>query len=480
MSEVGDAEETPEITPINIELGEQAERFSGFVIVRLDADQVPAESWTGDSLIELANAYGLQDLVDLLDEVGQPQSRRLINRSLLENLPRLEATARENGAPLRGSLADYWRIDLRNSESNIEEFAARLNELSVVASAYAELTVSGPGVFNASSNTRFMEQGYLLAAPQGINAPFAWGQTGGGGAGVGFTILEQGWLATHEELQNKPLTHLFGDNTFDHAGRLTAQEYIESVNHGTAALGIVLAENNLTGIVGVAADNISTQIVSYYNATDNSHVNVAEAIITALPSMTAGDVLLLEAQRDFRPVEVDEADFHAIQTAVGNGMIVIEPAGNGGHNIDDLLAEESGAIMVGAMLSNDNHNRQRDSNYGTRVNCSAWGENVTTCGYIGTNGALVADDPQAYTAKFGGTSSAAAIIAVVSLLVQAVAQANGQRLSACSLRELLRDPNNGIVSQIIFMDRVIGPMPNLEAILTNVLAGTIPHCQFWP
>ncbi|MGH9802642.1 MAG: S8 family serine peptidase, partial [Blastocatellia bacterium] len=64
--------------------------------------------------------------------------------------------------------------------------------------------------------------------------------------------------------------------------------------------------------------------------------------------------------------------------------------------------KESGAIMVGAV----GQNMQPRSNYGSRVNCFALGEDVFSTNVLG-----------GYTHRFNGTSSASAIVAGVALSV---------------------------------------------------------------
>jgi serine protease len=57
-----------------------------------------------------------------------------------------------------------------------------------------------PPTVNAGDDPRNTNQGYLDAAPKGINARYAWGFPGGDGAGANVVDMEQGWNLNHEDL----------------------------------------------------------------------------------------------------------------------------------------------------------------------------------------------------------------------------------------------------------------------------------------
>ena len=132
---------------------------------------------------------------------------------------------------------------------------ALIRELGDVESAYLMRPVPPP--VNPADDPRNVNQGYEDAAPNGIDARYAWRFVGGDGAGVGFVDMERGRNLNHEDLAAAGITLISGisnDFFFD----------------GTSALGEVLMVDN------------------YYNAVD--------AILDAVAHMAFGDVLLLEAQ----------------------------------------------------------------------------------------------------------------------------------------------------------------------------------------
>jgi hypothetical protein len=184
------------------------------------------------------------------------------------------------------SLTRYWRVDVRGLVEPLENLVKRFAQVSGVETAYAEMVVSDP-VVNAADDPFNAQQGYENAAPQGIDARWAWTQTGGEGQGVGVVDLEQGWRLGHEDLASKAPTLIFNVNR-DGVGTYVG-------NHGTAVLGEIAADDNTRGVVGIAPSLASLRVTSYFDGV--TAVHVADAAIAALPTMNAGDVLLMEVQR---------------------------------------------------------------------------------------------------------------------------------------------------------------------------------------
>ena len=188
----------------------------------------------------------------------------------------------------------------------------------------------------------------------------------------------------------------------------SAQQIPEWAGHGTAVLGIVAAVDNNKGVVGIAPQ-AKVRVVSQWFGT---HFNTAEAIAAAIEQMQAGDVFLIETtappdpKLGWVPVEVQPLVFDLIKMATSIGITVLEPAGNNtiskedgtivgiGSDLDAFTnnngkrvldrtttaCNDSGAIMVGAARSVVPHERLSFSNFGSRVDCYAWGEHIATCG----------------------------------------------------------------------------------------------------
>ena len=304
-------------------------------------------------------------------------------------------------------------------------------------------------------------QGYLDPAPKGIDAAAAWARPGGNGEGCRFASVEQGWTVHHEELQGMHFTHLFGRN-----GRFR--------EHGANTLGVVLARDNRQAGVGVAHGVNDVLLCS--EDTGEGTAETANAMLAALPALGPGDVLLVESQMpllgSMAPVESHDMAFEVIRLATAMGVTVVEPAGNGGRNLDGLVAptsrvaafnrgvRDSGAVLVGAATARVPHRRLGFSNYGSAVDCYAWGEYVVTVGGDPGNGTR-----NAYNFNYSGTSAAAAIIAGVALVLQGIARRSDcGPLRPRELRRILGDRSYGTPSARPGADR-IGVMPDLRKVL---------------
>lgn len=515
----GDSKTTPPERP-----GLPPGAYSGFVIVRMAAGVPPSFA----TLWDFARAEpGLPALKAVLElEIGQETAdqqlaarelgtadrraaRHLQSRPLIElrdySRERTEALIKglESGAatsrlPPLHSLTAYWRVDLRPFPERVLDVVAAFNALPEVDLAYRELTATDP----ASGGQVFAEdQGYLEDAPAGISAGWAWkalaeaALTQSTSALPKLTVcdLEQAWRPDHLDLEALKVPEPFYG-----ANRASLKEENAPGHHGTAVLGQLAAADN---VKGAAADYGRFVLSSHFKSKNETEApkselhpfagtngHVAAAIVGALVThldnpkpLELGDVLLLEVQRGLRPTEIDAADFDAIRLASARGVIVVEAAGNGGFNLDagldpdtgrsfrrgDSRFRDSGAIFVGASRAAVPHDRALFSNYGSRLDCFAWGEAVTSCGYGDLAGKVVTDY---YTNTFSGTSSASPIIAAAAALVQALHHGTtGQRLEPLAMRALLSDPATG-TRQGPKVAGFIGVMPDLKAITRGRLA----------
>jgi hypothetical protein len=354
-----------------------------------------------------------------------------------------------------------------------EAVVKAISNWTSVATAYVEPPPIEPPQVNPADDPRSGNQGYLDAAPDGIDAEYAWGFTGGDGAGQALVDLEWGWTLNHEDLAAHGITLISGINN-------------SWFFHGTGVLGEVAAIDNTVGCMGITPSLASVRCVSQWLA--GGGYSTSQPILDAVASMSFGDVLLLEAQTSLWgygrvPVEIEPAVFDVIRLATALGIVVVQAGGNGGVDLDIVVNpsaqqifnrasadfQDSGSIIVGAASSAAPHTRLVFSCFGSRIDCYGWGENVDTLSSDATNTAT-----NLYTTIFSGTSSASPIVTGAALAVQGLAQANlGHRLGPWQLRAILSDAANGTASQNPAVDR-IGVMPNLRSIIDGSILNLAP------
>ncbi|QWG70472.1 peptidase S8 (plasmid) [Bacillus mycoides] len=376
---------------------------------------------------------------------------------------------------ISSNLLNYYIVETQG-DIDVQALLVKFEKSSLVETAYLQEEEAPPEerLSNLSVNPydepRLTRQGYLEPAPLGINAPYAWSIKGGDGKGTTFVDMEYGWLFSHEDLVNQKIELMSGQNKSEHH------------DHGTSVLGIVSAEDNNIGGIGIAP-KAKVKVVSQIR--DNGMYNTADAILSAVNNMQAGDILLLEAQatyegygdKNYLPVEVKPDIFDAIRLGTNKGIIIIEAGANGGNDLDQFRDrngkqvlnrnspdfKDSGAIMVGAASARVPHKRSYFSNYGSRVDVYGWGNAVDTAdakpSEFMTN---------LYTSSFGGTSSASPIIAGAAASIQGIAKNNqGKVYTPSQLRDILSDSSTGTKSNDPISDK-IGVLPDLKAILSKL------------
>jgi len=400
-------------------------------------------------------------------------------------------------------LSVYYRVEA--PEERLGALAGRLRALDEVEAAYVKPPAEPAQVLNdmapqaAQPPTTTPDftgrQGYLNAAPGGIDALYARTQTGGSGSGVRIIDVEGAWRFTHEDLTQNQGGVVGGTQSTDIGWR----------NHGTAVVGEFGGDQNTRGVVGICpAANV--RAISIFGGTGS-----AAAIRQAADLLDAGDIILIELHRPgprfnfasrndqlgYIAVEWWDDDFAAIRYAAARGVVVVEAGGNGAENLDDALYNtrpagfpaswtnpfnranrDSGAIVVGAGAPPPNthgnnwgpdRSRLDFSNFGALIDAQGWGREVTTCGYGDLQGGT--DEDQWYTDQFSGTSSASPIVVGALGCVQGVLRANGRiPLSPARAREVLR--STGSAQQAATgrpVTQRIGNRPNLRQLIPLVL-----------
>jgi hypothetical protein len=450
------------------------------IVIRLNVDKDTLDS---DSLIDVAEFHGLENLKRLLIDEHLP-AERVVSSVSVPELLRREREARKSRFPPIHSLTWYWRIDA-STPRNPQAVLARLQSFapSELSLAYIEGRVGlASNVLAQGAPPAGSDKTYLDEAPWGVDARWAWTRPGGTGQKVRLIDLETGWIVGHQDLPAFSNLHL--DNAPN-----DAPEYPR--DHGAAVLGVIAGKPNSSGAKGIAFELDGLDVVSHYRESDDKDYFVADAIAVAQTHLSRGDILLIEVIRwpepgnTGYPAEVDPADHTAIRAAAAAGIVVIEAAGNSSATLNGVLSTvDSGATIVGSCwppsgpVTPLGHRRRADSNHGARVNCFSWGDWINTAGYGDDGGSHGSVD--SYTSDFEQTSGATAIIAGVAAVVQSWVKKRCIRpLDSEQMRTVLSNaatgtPQTGITGT---PPDTIGVMPNLRKILgVNLWLKVIGWC----
>jgi hypothetical protein len=314
------------------------------------------------------------------------------------------------------------------------------------------------------------EQHYRGAGEEGMGFDIAQSWPGAGGEHIWVSDIEYGFDPSHEafnEIDIGQLNHPSDWYQF----------------HGNGVLGIMASPANSYGVTGLIP-GAQFSVVSPFTAPDV--YNVADAINIAAAELVAGDVLLIEQQGyildTFTPVEVYPDIFDAIASAVALGIVVIEPAGNGGCDLDDPMWEDwfdrdlrdSGAIMVGGGASPYSDFMPRSwypggSCFGGRVDVQGWFDAIVTASSADGEPNFVdlfypgGDTRQAYTTNFGGTSGAAALVASIAAAMNSMAiETRRDPFTPMDLRAAMISTGH---PQTESESQPIGPQPDLRRLM---------------
>lgn len=235
------------------------------------------------------------------------------------------------------------------------------------------------------------------------------------GAGVSVGIWDDGVQASHWDLA----ANYDASKQVTTSGTLNnGQPVATGDNHGTAVAGLIAADDNGQGGVGVAPDAKITGI-KIFGGADDINSQWSRYLLT-LDNLGKFDVTnhSYGAAPDYR-VYGDTAKFEAslVTGRGGLGTINVKSAGN--HNTDGIgtAVDASRSTVTVAALTSDGQVASYSA-YGAHILVAAPAGSVTTdrLGTVGYNTATGGD----YTTGFGGTSAAAPVTTgLVSLMLDA-------------------------------------------------------------
>lgn len=449
-------------------LKEKHKIYQKSIIVKLNDRYVYLNK---EQFIESLNEEAIEQFKTIQANPEVQDFSPLITSISMEELKSFEKKALVKDKRKYPSLSSFWKINYeQTTDSTVQKITKQIKELSFIDYSYVDLIPFSARVEHVSP-TVVLEQLYTRESRLGINAEYAWSK-GILGQNVGVVVLEQEWLENHEDLTsfNPPLIH--GKNLADKSGN--------NGYHGTATMGVLVADHNTKGINGIAPNVDKLQISSYYTGED-SIFNMPNALLATLANGNNGadgDIILVEAAyyATTLPIEVKLINQLAINILTALNRVVIVPAGNGDRNLDLMQSLDAplrrldvngvdyfdtGSIFVGGSDGSNSHDKFDYSNYGSRVDCFSWADNVMSTGAL----TQTSISTNIYSDDFSGTSSASAIIAGAAALVQSFyIQEYGYLLNSYQMRDILKHPSTGTSSHQI-PDPQIGVMPDLRKIL---------------
>ncbi|MEM7453480.1 MAG: S8 family serine peptidase, partial [Planctomycetota bacterium] len=305
-------------------------------------------------------------------------------------------------------------------------------------------------------------QDYLYATPVGLDAPAAWAELGGRGAGVKFIDVELGWVHNHEDL----------DSATQFYQGVNDSNNVSYYSHGTAVLGEVVGEDNGFGVTGFASDTQWGTV----GITVEEWPDVPHYFLEAAQALDPGDVWLIELQMfpsgfDATPMEFLQVNYDVIWTSSFSlDVICVEAGANGSQNLDDPAFgdlfdrsfRDSGAIMVGAGTPSGRV-AEWFTNYGSRMDVHAWGSQIVTLSYGDLQGGA---QTQQYTGTFGGTSGASPMVVGAVCCLQGIYRdrTGGDVLLPQEMRTLLN--STGVPH--LDGNQEIGPRPDIAAAIAEL------------
>ena len=375
-----------------------------------------------------------------------------------ETLTKLRKDAERNSNKRIDDLNLFYDIyyDEKVLYKDVKALVQSLGEIEIIDAVEPSAPPSEllpPTTPNFESNQTYLPKPVFGSLTEdAVGATAAWKIPGGAGAGVKIIDIEYNWNPSHEDYPT----------LFYNSGNFLDQDF--DGNHGDAVVGILAAKRNGIGVTGISYD----AQIGIMSTNASGSFNIAQSILLSVQLLDPGDIILIEQQSllpeeaqnsscrpipSFGPVEWNSAIFSAIETAVGNDIIVVEAGGNGGLDLDhpalmgkfDRNTRDSGAILVGASTAPFTINfngapviRRSPACYtphGDRIDSHARASGVTSLGYgslyDGGSGAL-------YTDRFGGTSSASPIVTASAAAIQGMLKAAGRPiLKPAEIRQLL-------------------------------------------
>ncbi|WP_306978053.1 S8 family peptidase [Alkalibacillus salilacus] len=244
-----------------------------------------------------------------------------------------------------------------------------LHEFDLLPVYHLELTEGQANGLSNHPQIKFVEENaeaeaYAQDTPWGV--PHVEGDTsqnnGYTGAGVDVAVLDTGIDRSHEDLNVSSGHSVFGDSP-----------YADGQGHGTHVAGTIGANDNNTGVVGVAPDASLHAVKVLDDDGSGSYAGIAEGIEWAIQNDM--DVINMSLGGSSSSSILEEYS----DMAYSEGLLVVAAAGNSGNSWGwgDTVgypAKYDSVIAVAAV--DQNNNRASFSSHGPDVELAAPGVGV--------------------------------------------------------------------------------------------------------
>jgi len=183
------------------------------------------------------------------------------------------------------------------------------------------------------------------------------------GENIKIAVIDSG-KSNHFELENNTLG----------AKNLTRSSWVDDRNgHGTFVSGIIAAEKNNEGIIGVAPKSKIYFIKAIDDAGRGDPAALAGAIKKA--NQEKVDIISISAGMfvDFKPIH------KAVKDAYNNNIILISAAGNSGTKHYDIAYPARYPEVIGVAAYDENHETAKFSSRGINISFSMPGVDMYSC-----------------------------------------------------------------------------------------------------
>jgi hypothetical protein len=413
----------------------------------------------GVVLIDAPSAAGVARLrqsvsvVRELPVLSDARGRKLVvpGRVVLRLHPqvRIDSVLGRVGARLVRPLDRQARTYLAELDDPMASFTAAEQLSGLPGVAYAEPSLIRTFEKRAVDDPLTAQQWHLVDAPESgavagthIQAAAAW-QVSEGSPGAVIGIFDDGVDFEHPDLVGGIVEGLYMPADLD------AEIENGCCWHGSAVAGVAAAQANAIGLRGVCP---SCSVMPIFQPSASDGMMLAEDALTAEIFTSAcdkaavinnswgpadGDPTIFEEEQEIEtlPQVVNDALAYCETSGRGGkGTVIVFAAGNGNEDVaSDPFA--SHPLTVGVTAIDDTGRKSYYSDFGAAVDVAApsdGGKNgiwTTALRGTGTQG-----DAEEYTDEFGGTSSAAPVVAGLVGLILSV----NPELTAAQVRDLLR------------------------------------------